>query len=220
MNYVGLCQQETVIVCFGNSTTAVRKGVKKVYAERLHEKLESIHIKNLVINSGIGSSHTGSINDNSFAKVVHGRDRFDTAVIRYHPNWVTINFGLNDAYQDKGIGTSSRIPINKFKKNIKYFIKHIKKQGSQIILLTPNPQTSTYDEFRRQQVKIYAKSVKKIARQKKTFFIDTWQLFYNWGKNKSDGIDSLFLDKVHPNDKGHELIAEEIFKIIKLHTVQ
>ena len=110
------------IVTFGNSTTAPRKGVQKVYAQRLHEKLDSSGIANRVINSGVPSSHSGSVRDNDFAKVIHGMDRFDTAVLKHHPDWVTINFGLNDAYQDKGAGTPSRIPLKQFKKNLLPFL--------------------------------------------------------------------------------------------------
>lgn len=208
-------QKQITIVCFGNSTTAFRKGVNKVYSVRLHEKLDSTGIANRVINSGVGSSHTGSIKDNDFAKVVHAMDRFDTAVLRHHADWVTINFGLNDAYQDGGEGTPSRIPLKDYKKNIKYFIRKTKRQGSKIILLTPNPQTSTYEEFRRQQVKKYADALIKIAKCKNTYLIDTWKLFYDWGKDKPGNIDSLFQDKLHPNDAGHELVAQAVFEIIR-----
>ena len=211
-------QKEISIVCFGNSTTAFRRGVKKVYSVRLHEKLDSAGIKNRVINAGVGSSHTGSIKDNDFAKVVHAMDRFDTSVLRHHADWVTINFGLNDAYQDKGPGTPGRIPLKQYKKNIRYFIRKVRRQGSKVILITPNPQTSTYEEFRREQVKKYADAVKKISKCKNTYFIDSWKLFYDWGKDKPGNIDSLFQDKLHPNDGGHELVAEAIFEIIKKRT--
>lgn len=215
---ISYSQKPITIVCFGNSTTAFRKGVNKVYSVRLHEKLDSAGISNHVINSGVGSSHTGSIKDNAVAKVVHAMDRFDTAVLKHHADWVTINFGLNDAYQDKGQGTPGRIPLKNYKKNIRHFIKNVRKQGSKVILLTPNPQTSTYEEFRRQNVKTYAEAIKKIAKCKNTYLIDTWKLFYDWGKDKPGNIDSLFQDKLHPNDGGHELVAQAIFEIIKTHT--
>lgn len=213
----GYSQNQIKIVCFGNSTTAYRKGVNKVYSVRLHEKLDSAGIANRVINSGVGSSHTGSIKDNDFAKVVHAMDRFDTAVLRHHADWVTINFGLNDAYQDEGPNTNGRIPLKQYKKNIRYFIKNVRKQGSKVILLTPNPQTSTYEEFRRQNVKVYAEAIKRIAKCKNTYLVDTWKLFYDWGKDKPGNIDSLFQDKLHPNDGGHELVAQALFEIIKKH---
>ncbi len=211
-------QQNITVVCFGNSTTAFRRGVQKVYSIRLHEKLDSIGIKNQVVNSGVGSSHTGSIKDNDFAKVIHALDRFDTAVLKYHADWITINFGLNDAYQDNGPNTMGRIPLKNYKKNIKYFIREVRKQGGKVILLTPNPQTSTYEEFRRENVRKYAEAIREIAKCKKTYLIDSWKLFYDWGKGRPDNIDSLFQDKLHPNDGGHELIAEAIVEIIKKNT--
>lgn len=207
-------RQPVTIVTFGNSTTAPRAGVKKVYAQRLHEKLDSSGIANRVINSGVPSSHSGSIKDNNFAKVIHAMDRFDTAVLKYHPNWVTINFGLNDAYQDKGEHTPSRIPLKHFKKNINYFIRHIRKQGGQVVLLTPNPLGSKYERYRYNRVKEYANAIRKIAKRKHLHLIDSWQLFYNYTNSLHQPIDVLFTDGIHPNDEGHQLIATALFQII------
>ncbi|WP_300600629.1 SGNH/GDSL hydrolase family protein [Niabella sp.] len=207
-------RQPVTIVTFGNSTTAPRKGVQKVYAQRLHEKLDSMGITNTVINSGVPSSHSGSIRDNSFAKVIHAMDRFDTAVLKYHPNWVTINFGLNDAYQDKGQGTSSRIPLKQFQKNIRYFIRQIERQGGQVILLTPNPLGSRFEQFRYERVKAYANAIRKIAKRKHLPLIDSWLLFYNYADALHQPIDVLFTDSIHPNDTGHQLIATALSQII------
>ncbi|MBO9620186.1 MAG: SGNH/GDSL hydrolase family protein [Niabella sp.] len=202
------------IVTFGNSTTAPRSGVQKVYAQRLHEKLDSAGIENRVINSGVPSSHTGSIKDNSFAKVVHAMDRFDTAVLKYHPDWVTINFGLNDAYQDKGPNTPSRIPLKQFKKNINFFITRIQKQGGRVILLTPNPLGSRFEPYRYDRVKEYANAIRKIAKKRHLFLVDSWQLFYTYINDRHLKLDTLFTDGIHPNDEGHRLISEALFEIV------
>lgn len=74
------------IVAFGNSTTAFRKGVEKVYSVRLQEKLLNAGIDVTVINAGVGSSHIGSITDNDFAKVRHGMDRFEPDVLDHRPD--------------------------------------------------------------------------------------------------------------------------------------
>lgn len=44
-------KKELTIVTFGNSTTAPRKGIEKVYAIRIHEALTDAGIPNKVINS-------------------------------------------------------------------------------------------------------------------------------------------------------------------------
>ena len=212
------CSSQTshqlTIVTFGNSTTAPRKTVKKVYAVRLHEILKNAGIDNKVINAGIPGSHTGSIKDNNLFKIPHGMDRFDTAVLRYHPDWVTINFGINDSWQDAGKKGTSRIPINKYRQNLSFFIEGIRKEGGKVILLTPNPIGKKYRGFHRSKLKKYMKITRKLARNKNLPFIDTWKLFSDYVRQSKTVVDSLLLDGTHPNDTGHELIANAIAKKI------
>ena len=211
-------KKELLIVTFGDSTTAPRRGIDKVFSVRLHEMLTAAGIANKVINSGVGSSHTGSIKDNDFAKVVHAMDRFEKSVLDHHPDWVTINFGLNDAYQDKGINGQSRIPLDKYIANLTYFIDQVEKQNGRVILLPPNPVGSKLDRFRYERVKEYREAAKKLARKKNVFFVDSWKLFYKHTRKDPKGIDSLLPDAVHPNAQGHQLIAEAVFKIISKHS--
>lgn len=208
-------KKEILIVTFGNSTTAPRKGIEKVYAVRLNELLNEAGIENKVINSGIGGSHSGSVKDNDYTKIEHGMDRFGKAVLSHHPKWVTLNFGLNDAYQDKGVGTSSRIPLEKYTENLNYFISQIKKINGKIILLTPNPVGSKLDRFRYERLTQYRDAAKRIARANNVYFIDSWKLFYKHTRKNPEGIDSLLPDGTHPNDEGHKLIAQAIAKIIR-----
>lgn len=215
-------QQDTItVVAFGNSTTAPRKDVEKVYPAKLQEKLNKAEINSKVINSGVGSSHTGTIKDNDFAKVEHGMERFNNSVLAHNPDWVIINFGLNDSYQDDGINGKPRIPLKNYRRNIGYFIKKIKKQNGKIILLTPNPLGSKYERFRYEQVDKYAKCIRKISVNKKVFLVDSWKLFYTYAmqNNFKENIDSLFTDGIHPNDTGHALIADAILEIIYFETV-
>ncbi len=208
--------KELLIVTFGNSTTAPRKGIDTVYAARVHKLLNEAGIRNKVINSGIGGSHTGSVKDNStFAKIEHGMDRFQKAVLDHHPDWVTLNFGLNDAYQDKGIGTPSRIPLENYIENLNYFITQIKKDKGKVIVLTPNPIGSKLDRFRYERLTEYRKAAKRVAKANKVYFIDSWKLFYRHTRKRPGGIDSLLPDGTHPNDEGHKLVAEAVVSVIK-----
>ena len=60
-----------VIVCFGNSTTAARKGLSKPYPERLADKYLEQQIPAKVFNAGKGGNHTGKTDDNAFHKGPH-----------------------------------------------------------------------------------------------------------------------------------------------------
>lgn len=208
-------KKELTIVCFGNSTTAPRKGIEKVYAVRVHELLNEAGIKNQVINSGIGGSHTGSVKDSQIPKIEHGMDRFEKAVLSHHPDWVTLNFGLNDAYQDQGEGTASRIPLENYISNLTYFITEIKKLNGKVILLTPNPLSSKLEKFHHERLKLYKEAVIHLAKSEHVELINSWKLFKHYAKRNPGGMEALLPDGTHPMDAGHSLIAHEIIKIIK-----
>jgi lysophospholipase L1-like esterase len=208
-------KKELIIVTFGNSTTAPRKGIDKVYAVRIHEALTESGIPNKVINSGVGSNHTGSVSDNDRPKIKHGMDRFEKDVLSHRPDWVTLNFGLNDAYQDKGDGTASRIPLDSFIANLSHYIIEIKKINGRIILLTPNPLSSKLEPFRHERLKLYRDAVIKLAKSERVDLINSWKVFGKYARKDPGGMEGLLPDGLHPMDIGHKLIADEIVKIIK-----
>ena len=213
-NCVSQSRHQLIVVTFGNSTTASRKGIRKVYAVRLGEILTKAGVNNKVINSGVPGSHTGSVKDNNRFKIAHGLDRFDTAVLRYHPDWVTINFGINDSWQDAGRKGTSRIPVKKYQYNLSFFIDRILAQKGKVILLTPNPIGEKYKGFHRRRLKKYMKVTRKLARAKNLPLIDTWKIFPEFVRKMHAGIDTLLLDGMHPNDTGHKIIANALAKII------
>lgn len=208
------------IVAFGNSITAERATVNEVFAQRLPQLLEKHGIESSVINSGIGGSHTGSINDNNYFKIKHGRDRFETDVMSYEPAIVIIGFGTNDCYIDsKTKNGESRLPIKDYKSNLKYFITRLKSINSKIIFIAPNILGAKFPDFQNKRLLKYVKVVRKLAKRYNTGLVDNHQLFQEYEKNTGSSFDDLMLDGVHPNDKGHEMIAnhlvQEIFKIVK-----
>jgi lysophospholipase L1-like esterase len=204
---------ELVIVTFGNSTTAPQTTFK-VYAVQVKEMLASSGINSKVLNAGVSGSHTGSYKDNNKHKVRHGRDRLDTAVLRYHPDWVTINFGINDSWQDDGKKGSSRIPIQNYRRNLSFFIERIRAEGAKVILLTPNPIGEKYRGFHNKTLKKYVKVTKELARSTKTPLIDSWKLFSVYNNKMHTSIDSLLMDGMHPNETGHTIIAKAIAEIL------
>jgi lysophospholipase L1-like esterase len=206
-------QDDLVIVTFGNSTTAPQETFK-VYAVQLEEILASVGINSKVLNAGISGSHTGSYKDNNKHKVAHAMDRLDTAVLSYHPDWVTINFGINDSWQDDGKKGASRIPIQKYRQNLSFFIDRIRTEGGKVILLTPNPIGERYRGFHKKRLKQYMKVTKRLAKFKKIPLIDSWKLFLINSRKMRTGIDSLLLDGMHPNETGHTIIAKAISEII------
>ena len=52
-------------------------------------------------------------------------------------------------------------------------------------------------------------------RKYKTGFVDNFQSFFNYEKTTAKSLDTLLLpDGIHPNDTGHEMMANSIVKEI------
>lgn len=208
------------IVAFGNSITATRKTINKVFAQRLPGLLLENGIKTRVINSGIGGSHTGRQSDHNLFKIKHALDRFDSDVIAHNPDVVLIGFGTNDAHIDSKVrGGKSRIPLDKYKDNLEYMINRLLEQNSGIILIAPNILGAKYGDVQNDRLIQYVKVVRHLARKYKLGLVDNYKLFIKFQRKSGESYDSLMLDGVHPNDRGHELIAgelvKEVLKILK-----
>lgn len=208
-------ERDTVkIICFGNSTTAPRKGLNKAYPLRLEEKLQINGIKAALFNTGVPGSHAGSRSENSFHKVAHALDRFDTAVMAKNPDWVIISFGINDSWQDQGPDSPARISLDKFKQHLGYFIEKIQAAHGKAILMTPNPLGIKFEHYRYQQLKKYRDACLSIARKHQIEAVDAWAIFLRQSKSEKNGVDALLMDGMHPNDVGHALMADAILQII------
>lgn len=199
---------QLTIVAFGDSITAPRKNVSSVFAQRLPYLLAASGINATVVNAGIGGSHSGRLSDNSFLKIKHGLDRFQDDVLSKNPDLVVIGFGTNDAYIDsKTADGSSRIPLNKYKENLIYMVKSLKRKGSKVILIAPNPLGKNRPAYQNERLFEYAQAVREISKTLGTGLVDNYKAFQNFHNTSDENLDDLLLDSVHPNDRGHEIIA-------------
>ncbi len=210
------------VVAFGDSTTACRESIKKVYSQRLRETLSKSGpgYRFEVFNAGV-RSHTTR----------HGRDRFERDVLARDPDLVIVQFGLNDSCIDVHKGkTSPRVTQTTYERNLVYFISRLRERNAGVILMTPNPGRWTetikktwgkppyntddpmgFNLLNRK----YAESVRRVAREMKVPLIDVYRLFVDYDKKEGRSMDELLPDGMHPNDTGHRMIADALLPIIQ-----
>jgi len=199
------------IVAFGDSTTAVRPTVKQVYADRLPALLAAEGIQAKVINAGAGGSHTGRLTDNARHKQRHALDRFDDAVRRHKPDIVIVQFGWNDSWVDADSSARpSRISVTKYAANLTHIVDTLLRDGARVIIMTPNRPHSSVDDWRVARTQRYVDEVRKIAIAKPVAFVDVWRAYQRFDAVKGQTSDSLLLDSVHPDDRGHQLVATRL----------
>ncbi|MCP5102381.1 MAG: hypothetical protein GY950_03330 [bacterium] len=210
------------VVAFGDSTTAVREGIKKVYPRRLAEALAAAKpgFKVEVINAGVHGHST-----------YHGRERFERDVLNREPHLVIIQFGINDSCIDVHRGkTEPRVRREVYENNLIYFIAALRARECKVILMTPNPVLWTeeitrtwgrrpYDTDDRMGFNLlnreYAESVRRIAGKMNVPLVDVYKMFLDYDGRKGRSLEELLLDGIHPNDRGHRLITKSLLRLIK-----
>lgn len=203
------------IVAFGNSITAERNTIEAVFAQRLPELLRREGIDIEIINSGIGGSHTGRRIDHDLFKIPHALDRLEDDVLSHKPDITIIGFGTNDAHIDSKIKSGpSRIPIADYHRNLKYIIESVQNVGSKVVLIAPNCLGEAYQEFQNERLYKYVQVVVRLSKKYKTGLLNNYALFREYDDKPGQSMEELMLDGVHPNDRGHKMMANHLKKLI------
>ena len=193
------------IVAFGDSTTA-KRGPLKIYSGLIDKALAG----STVVNAGIGGHNTD-----------HARKRFERDVLSKNPNLVVIQFGINDAAVDVWKkATKPRVSIERYEENLRFFVGALRERNSKVILMTPNPirwtaklkklygkppyRADDPDGFN-VLLRDYAEVVRHVAAAEKLPLIDVYRLF-----DETEDIDALLLDGMHPNNRGHQIVADKL----------
>jgi len=204
------------VVAFGDSTTASRKSVDRNYSKRIPELLRDERIDAVVINSGVGGSHTGRLVDNARHNREHALDRFEAAVLDQNSDIVLIQFGINDSWVDTDNECGeSRIPIQRYKKNLLYMTKELHARGIDVVLMTPNALGERYETWRYERLERYAEALREVARETNAALIDIWGMYEAYATQPGRSIDDLLLDGMHPNDEGHRMLALRITETLQ-----
>ena len=199
------------IVAFGDSMTAPRPGqVQRVYGERLVDELDALGIHATVVNAGVGGNTT---ND--------ARERFPADVLSHDPEIVILQFGANDASVrifEQPPRTRPQVELTAFAANLEDLLRGAKARGVRAICIGSPPlrwaprTRELYDgpPYRPDDVDgfgwiaaRYADQMRRVAAAEGVPFIDLDAAI----RAQRDPIDAFLLDGLHPNDRGHALIA-------------
>ena len=199
------------IVTIGDSVTlGAREGVRdeETYSAVLAAELRDKGMDVEVIRRGVGSETTAG-----------GLTRFDE-IIALHPDFVTIMYGLNDAYLDRQDDEEPRVSVTQFAENLTSMIRRLRTADIQPILLTPNPQSpfgaetaadaarppySTHGDINF-MLRRHVDAVKRVGEAADVPVLDIYGTLVALGINE-DADARWLTDGVHPNPACHRVIA-------------
>ena len=132
---------------------------------------------------------------------VKGAERFERDVICHHPDLILIDYGLNDR----------RCGSEKAYTAWNQMIKQAKNQGIKVILLTPSPDQSVNYADPENDLNKHTDQIRKIAAENQVGLADSYKAFEFLYPDKEQLV--KYMSQVnHPNEPGHELIANELMK--------
>jgi lysophospholipase L1-like esterase len=144
--------------------------------------------------------------------------RLEDDVLAKNPDKVFIYIGVNDVWHKSTSGTGT--DADKFEKFYAAIIKKLLDKNIKVVLCTP-ATIGEKNDFSNQQdgdLNQYSKIIRGLATKNNLAVLDLRKLFVDYNisnnpENKTKGI--LTTDGVHLNPKGNQLVADEMWKLIK-----
>lgn len=200
----GAPAKKTKILFFGDSIT--QAGVNKGgYIDRINTYLKdkSLDRKYELIGAGIGGN-----------KVYDLYLRMENDVLAKKPDVVVIYIGINDVWhKTSGVGTD----IKKYETFYVAIIKKLQAKKIKVALGTPTVIGEKKDNGNAQDADLnaYSDVVRRLATTYNCPLVDLRKAFLDYeqannSSNKESGI--LTTDRVHLNDLGNQLVADEMIK--------
>ena len=200
--------QKKKVIFFGDSIT--QAGVKPGgYIIKIGELVAKDGLTDQfeLIGSGIGGN-----------KVYDLFLRMEEDVLGKNPDVVLIFVGVNDVWHKQSSGTGT--DADKFEKFYAAIIKKLQDKNIKIIMCTPAAIGERTD-FTNQldgDLNKYSGIIRTLAQKNSIPLVDLRKSFLDYNlqfnrENKESGI--LTSDRVHLNDEGNKLVAEEMWKVIK-----
>ncbi len=200
--------QKRRVVFFGDSITEL--GVKTGgYVTRIGEiaredgKSDGFEF----IGSGIGGN-----------KVYDLYLRVDEDVIKKSPDIVVIFVGVNDVWHKRLLGTGT--DFDKFGKFYEALVKKLEAAGIKVVVCTPAVigERTDFSNDSDGDLNLYSGWIRGFAARNSIGLVDLRKVFLdhnlkNNPENKASGI--LTTDRVHLNATGNDLVAREMWMVLK-----
>ena len=195
------------VVFFGDSIT--QAGVQpKGYITVMQNMLQQQNINNYeLVGAGIGGN-----------KIYDLYLRMDSDVIAKQPDIVVVFVGVNDVWHKRTYGTGT--DADKFEKFYHALIHKLQLNTAKVIICTPASIGEKTDFSNEQDGDLnkYCNIIRKVATDENVPLVDLrkFLLDYDLANNPTNADKGILtVDGVHLNDKGNQLVAEQMWNVIK-----
>lgn len=144
--------------------------------------------------------------------------RMDSDVIAKSPDIVVVYVGVNDVWHKRSFGTGT--DADKFEKFYHALIHKLELNNAKVVVVTPAAigEKTDFSNEQDSDLNKYCNIIRKIAADEKVPLVDLrkFLLDYNLANNHNNADKGILTaDGVHLNDKGNQLVAEQMWNVIK-----
>jgi lysophospholipase L1-like esterase len=175
-------------------------------------------VDSIIKENGLQENYSVSGSGISGNKVYDLYLRLEEDVLSASPNIVVLYVGVNDVWHKKLLGTGT--DKDKFEKFYSAIIRKLQAGDVKAILCTPAVigEKKNGDNAMDAELNSYSEVIRKLAKEYHLPLCDLRTSFMNYNathntENAEKGI--LTYDGVHLSAKGNELVAEEMWKVLK-----
>lgn len=190
--------QPVKLAGFGDSITGVyyHTGGRRAWPEILGGLLQAVHPQARIgiINAGISG--------NTAAQALA---RLERDVIAHRPDLVAVQLGMNDVVHTAAAA---------FAANLREIVTRLHAQGAGVLLMTPNAIDPADQHWPAAKVQAYAGIVRTLAAELRVPLADTHRAFAQQLETGGPAWHRLLSDLIHPNFRGHTLIARTAAAVI------
>ena len=185
-------------ITMGAKHTHGYRSYVEIFRERLQWELGRSW--DIVINTGM-SGHTSR----------HILEDFVWRVEQFMPIVVSLMVGTNDC-------SKPDMSPALFSENLKSLVSRIRLIGAVPVLQTPNPIIDTRAQERK-TLPQYISAVRDVAQKEHTILVDNYAYWEKMATQKSQKklYREWLNDPLHPNGKGHQEIAREMFRTLEIY---
>ena len=198
------------IVALGDSITRgarPRVTPQQTFPALTQAALREAGVRTQVHNVGIGGERTDL-----------ALERLERDVIAQRPDIVTVMYGTNDSWVDKG-NTASRLTEAAFEKNLREIVRRLLAAKIGVVLMTEprfgeeNPRNGL-GEDPNNRLASYMQRVRSVARELAVPLVDH---FGGWTELQQRGqrLQSWTTDGCHPNREGHAELANRVVAVVE-----
>ena len=141
--------------------------------------------------------------------------RWQSDVLVLKPDWLAIMIGINDVWRqfDSPLQSERQVSLDEYSTTLEQLIQATKPQLNGLILMTPYFIEPNKSDPMRVMMDLYGNAVRQLSDKYQVIFVNTQSAFDSALQHTHPM--SLALDRVHPNQKGHMILARAFLNAVE-----